>query len=123
MLQIAGSYSPVAELLRELVATTRLANGTNEQYTTTMGDFRGGAMAQAARALFQSMGVPTQDLNIDIVDLFDRYHLKPRARVSPTKVTRNYWSCIYSFLNIMYVLVLTYFPKICKAIHQHSSAA
>ena len=72
MLQIAGSYSPVAELLRELVATTILANGTSEQYIATMGDFQGGAMAQAAGALFQSMGVSTSDLNIDIVDLFDR---------------------------------------------------
>ena len=78
-LQIAGSYSPVAELLRELVATTLMANGTIEHYTATMGDFRGGAMAHAARALFQSMGAPTQDLHIDIVDLFDRYQLKPRA--------------------------------------------
>jgi hypothetical protein len=73
ILQVAGSYAPLAELLRTLVATSVLANSTEEQYVASTGDFEGGAMGGAARAMMDSLGVATGNLTINIEDLFDRY--------------------------------------------------
>ena len=73
ILQVAGSYAPLAELLRTLVATSVLANGTEEQYVASTGDFEGGAMGGATRAMMDSLGVATGNLIINIEDLFDRY--------------------------------------------------
>ncbi len=73
ILQVAGSCAPLAELLRTLLATSVLANCTEEQYVALTGDFENGAMGGAARALLRSMVVATGDLTINIEDLFDRY--------------------------------------------------